>query len=186
MDIPQREYWRHPKSDPEVNPNQDIGFQELVDLTEEPVLDFGCGFGRMAKHFRDESYIGCDIAMHRVCACLKEFPRKEFYHIHSHESLQVLGLGFFNTVLANNVLHHVADEEILPMLKTFRFISVSLVVGTHVTEGNRFTRDGRLTNNNRSMQDYHQLLWEAGFYVERELRIYNPHYGCNFHVFRAI
>ena len=174
-----KEFWLHERSHAHVNPNPDIGIQDIVDLSMGSVLDFGCGFGKLTPYFAD--YLGVDINQDRVEACQEKFMEKRFDLIESHRDLRLFRC---QTLIANNVLHHVDDNEILPMLDSFRICARYVVQGNHVTENGKFPRSGQVTSHNRTFLQYEELFNEAGFHLNICQTVYNPHYRENFHIMR--
>jgi len=185
-----KEFWKTQASHVQVRPNKDIGLEAILYYIGEysSVLDFGCGFGALAEFIQDTLYQGVDINQDRIDYCRAQYANHEFKLI---EGSCDLGAGLdvwwagFDVVVANNVLHHVDDHEIVGMLADFYFVAPHLVIGTHVTEGGKFERNGVLTNWNRTLKEYQGLLKGAGYPHFEETKEHNPRYGVDFHVIHA-
>jgi SAM-dependent methyltransferase len=178
-----KEFWKSNASHDHVRPNKDIGLGAILNYIGEGsmVLDFGCGFGALAEFFPDTLYQGVDINAERVAYCKEKYPNHSFKLI---EGSYELWAGF-DVVVVNNVLHHVDDSEIQGMLADFYYAAPRLVIGTHVTEGGKFKRNGVLTNWNRALKEYQGLLKRAGYPYFEETKEYNPRYGVDFHIIHA-
>lgn len=174
------EFWRTRSADNQVNPTPEIALHEVLELTEIPVLDFGCGFGRLAPHFHPQQYLGVDIAPHRIEMARERNPHHRFISIDSHKDLHWLGI--FRTVIVDNVLHHVPDDEIGTMLKSFAEMAETVVQAEHIGTG----RTGALTSHVRDYEEYVRLFGIAGFYRETHRHVWNPRRKLNFSVIKWV
>ena len=183
-----RGYWLTKDAENNIRPNQDIGLAEILNylnagaLTD--VLDFGCGHGHLAESIPPDSYLGVDISAERIQKNSEKYPKHQWHHINTHFDLRELSMEW-GVVVLNNVLHHVHDDEIRDMLITFRLLCRRMVVATHVTEGHKFQRDKRITNWNRTLQEYLRLFRETGWIGWDQKVVHNPHYHADFYIIHS-
>jgi 2-polyprenyl-3-methyl-5-hydroxy-6-metoxy-1,4-benzoquinol methylase len=83
------------------------------------VLDYGCGFGRLAHLFSDDKYVGVDINQHAIGEAMRRHPQKRFAHVLNSPPDFLAELSV-DTVLCYAVLPHIDDE--IKKLKTIRWL----------------------------------------------------------------
>jgi SAM-dependent methyltransferase len=84
----------------------------LDDVAERPVLELGCGAGRLAAHLRPltSNYVGIDISPHMVEYCRKLLPDFTF-SVGDINDLTAFPGGRFSTVFAIANLLDVVDHD---------------------------------------------------------------------------
>jgi len=175
-----RAFWFTKKGAKNVNPNPEVGEEETASFCEGSVLDFGCGFGRMATALCTHRalalgswYLGVDIVPQRIQAVHKTHTPAHFQVIDSHFDL--LGLSQFDTVLARSVLQHVEDDEIEDTL-----VSLTTAARTAVVVCEHLGREkwGKASfSYNRDFEAYDDILRSLGFDLSKRLEIPNPRYN---------
>lgn len=164
------DWWKSPASDPHVKPNPAVELPELVRMAGGPtarVLDYGCGFGRLAVEFRD--YVGADVAHHRIDAVKQRRP----------ECLLLLLDGSRidwperDVVLFVDVLLHLDDSTVRSAFGQVAGCAPRIVICEHLDWPDR---DGDFAYR-RSLADYEGMLYRHGFKLEELVEVDNPRYG---------
>jgi SAM-dependent methyltransferase len=173
-------YWLEPASDRHVNPNAPVGTDEIVALCEGSVLDYGCGTGQMAEFMR---ITGCDINRQRIRIAKHRWPSMDFFSIRSHKDVN----PHFDTVLCNNVLLHVPDDEIVSLLEKLGSVTDRIVIAEHLGRGPRrkvrhYYPLGSTTRRttrqwNRDLRDYQVLFGDINYLLIEHIEVMNPRYG---------
>lgn len=171
-----REFWTTPAADPHINPTPEIARDEVLAISKTPVIDFGCGFGRLAQYFWDFQYIGVDIASHRIDEARRRNPYHRFEHIDSHFDLTKFDGA--QTIIVDNVLHHVPDDEIELMVESFAKTAPFVVQAEHIGT----PRTGTLTSHCRPLDVYESIFGDFGFKIGKHTHVWNPRRKVNFSV----
>lgn len=84
------------------------------------VLELGCGPGLNIPFFKNDEYLGIDIEPRYVAAAEAECGRNGSRHkaiLGDCSNLGGLIEGSFDVILANSLLHHLSDEEVVRTLE---------------------------------------------------------------------
>jgi len=158
-------YWLSPLSAKNVNPNTPIGTKEVTGFAKGRVLDYGCGFGRLAPEFDD--YVGVDLTEHRLAECRRQHPDKTFMLTTDLQSDAV-----FDTVILDNVLIHVPDDEIEDLLGDVTGFGERVIIAEHL--GRHFR--GRPLQWHRDLSEYEDIFECLGFTLMVTATVDNPNY----------
>ena len=82
------------------------------------ILDVGCGPGINAPLFGDAEYVGIDLN-ERYLEVARQRYRGRFIQA-DVRTADLAGLGTFDTVLVNSLLHHLPDEGVRTLLRQLR------------------------------------------------------------------
>lgn len=132
-------------------------------LGEEPVLEIGCGWGRLASAFNPSNYIGFDINETAIKAASAAFPEYTFTATKPKTA---------KNVLLYTVLLHVSDEEILGFICG---LDAEKVVIAEIMD-EKWRRDGVPPVFNRFPSRYIELFGRAGYHLTNSLDKSYPHY----------
>jgi 2-polyprenyl-3-methyl-5-hydroxy-6-metoxy-1,4-benzoquinol methylase len=164
-----RAYWSGVESDPHVKPNPPVELNALLDMVgDSSVLDFGCGFGRLADHFKD--YLGVDIANHRIEIAKRIYPDKEFRYVADVRELDGFG-GVRDVAICCDVLLHIPDDDIAMVVSTLARSARRVVVAEHLG------RDWRGPDFHREKTEYEEIFGLVGLMPGRTREVLNPRYG---------
>lgn len=155
--VPVDPYWLTPESDASVSVHPMVGASEVRAMCGDalPVLDYGCGDGRLCSAFLPGQYVGWDPNAVRVARAKR-----------AHEAHAFVGTlhgwraeGAFGTVVCHNVLLHVADDLIDEVLDDVCSLASRVVIAEHMTRSFR----GAPRQYHRSASEYGRLLRARGF-----------------------
>lgn len=161
---PEEEFWiaegtKHIK--PEIGLEYPEGFDVRIALRHAigekfPVLEVGCGVGRIAALFGKDEYFGVDVNPHAVAQARSILPGYSF-RLFDH------GLEYPDapTALIYTVLLHVADEPIVQLLGEISKRRDRVVIAELMDR--RWRRDGNPPVFNRNPEDYILLMEALGF-----------------------
>lgn len=121
-----------------------------------PLLEFGCGIGRIASLFKPDEYIGVDINPHALITVRARLPEHIF-----HITDEGLCLPDAPTLLFYTVLLHVSDHA-LPVFLKDRTTNRKRVIIAEVMD-RRWRRNGNPPVFNRDPEDYILLMQQCGF-----------------------
>jgi ubiquinone/menaquinone biosynthesis C-methylase UbiE len=76
-----------------------------------PVLDFGCGTGALAKYFEAKTYVGLDPIQGCIKKARKRNPEHKFV-IGDSSKLSEFPASLFTACISWGVLHHLTDEQL--------------------------------------------------------------------------
>ena len=94
----------------------DILFEQLQDIKDKRVLDFGSGFGLVANHLaKDNQVLAVEPNEEMVALRSQDHPYQQF--VGSLDQLAVLEDASFEVILCHNVLEYVEDPKLV--LKEF-------------------------------------------------------------------
>ncbi|MBU3078665.1 class I SAM-dependent methyltransferase [Sphingomonas quercus] len=135
-----------------------------------PVLEIGCGIGRIASLFTPEGYTGVDVNPNSLRQAREYLPGHSFrIHDHGYQYPEAPALLFYTVLL------HVADEAILPLLVEAVKGRQRVVIAELMDQ--RWRRDGNPPVFNRDPELYIYLMNELGFrladYAKHEYSHYN-------------
>ncbi len=121
-----------------------------------PMLEIGCGVGRIASLFAPDDYIGVDISPAVLAQARKALP---------NHTLRILDKGYAYPEAASalfyTVLLHVSDEEVQPLLARAVEGRQRLVIAELMDR--RWRRPGDPPVFNRDQEDYILRLQQLGF-----------------------
>lgn len=151
------------------------------------VLDYGCGFGRMAAEFDD--YWGVDIAAHRIDYAKEAHPGKRFHAIDRDGGLaEMIDGGCFtdrDSIICCSVLMHIPDGDLPGVLTQFARLKgnpAALIIAEHM--GRKWRKTAPNWAFNRELDEVRDLL--SGDWDDVEARpFYNPRYKEDLWVIRA-
>jgi SAM-dependent methyltransferase len=81
------------------------------------VLDVGCGTGEVLAYLPRVSYVGVDISPEYVAAARRRFGGRGEFRCGRAGDLTVAEPGTYDLVMANGLLHHLADDEALALFR---------------------------------------------------------------------
>lgn len=87
------------------------------------VLDFGCGYGRMASVFEPEFYIGVDVNADCLAEARRRYPEHRFEIVNPKQTLQKV-----DVVLAWTVMLHIPDEDLEATCLQLRAAAPKIVI----------------------------------------------------------
>ncbi|WP_395328278.1 class I SAM-dependent methyltransferase [Novosphingobium sp. BL-8H] len=139
--------------------------------TRFPVLEIGCGVGRIASLFTPEGYIGVDVNPNSLRQARAALPGHNF-RIHDH------GYAYpaAPTVLIYTVLLHVADNALVPMMVEATKGRERVVIAELMDQ--RWRREGNPPVFNRDPEIYIHLMQQLGFNLVDYARHEYEHYNC--------
>lgn len=135
-----------------------------------PILEIGCGVGRIASLFTPEGYIGVDVNPNSLRQARAALPDHNF-RIHDHGYQYPAA----PTVLIYTVLLHVADEALVPLMVEATKGRERVVIAELMDR--RWRREGNPPVFNRDPEVYIHLMQQLGFrlvdYSKHEYEHYN-------------
>jgi SAM-dependent methyltransferase len=81
----------------------------------DAVLDIGCGPADILQFLPGTRYVGVDLNRRHLSEARRRYPHAQFLEM-DVRALPVEWRGRFDLVLAQGVLHHFSDEQLVPML----------------------------------------------------------------------
>ena len=91
-----------------------------IDFENKSVLDFGCGIGTNCSFFDSNNYMGVDCDRKRIAYARHRYKH---YHFKAVSELPLpIGNNAVDYIFIMAVLHHIAPENILIILKEFHRI----------------------------------------------------------------
>lgn len=121
-----------------------------------PLLEVGCGVGRIAKLFKPEEYIGVDVNPNAVIQARKSSPSHYIRLVDDGMAYPQAASLLFYTVLL-----HVADDVILDVLKRACDSSDTIIISELMDR--RWRRDGNPPVFNRDAEDYILMMQNLGY-----------------------
>lgn len=122
----------------------------------DSILDIGCGPADILEHLPDVNYIGFDINAAYIDSAKKKFCRKGDFFCDRVSEAIIDEHKSFDIVLANGVLHHLGDDEVMML---FNLAFKALKPGGRV-----ITLDGCYTTTQSSASRY-LLSKDRGKYI---------------------
>lgn len=129
-----------------------------------PVVEIGCGVGRLAPGFAPSEYIGADINPHALLVARNAVPTHNFRLI--TEELEYPRGG---TVLFYTVMLHVSDDKFLETLKKATDAADRVIIAEIMDS--RWRRGGNPPVFNRETEDYIFSMQLFGFRLASHLRV---------------
>ena len=80
------------------------------------VLDYGCGVGFFCRLFNHKKYLGIDINKNFIISAKKINKKYKFANFDSKDIKKYN----FNSILINNVIHHLSDKQVKDSFKFLR------------------------------------------------------------------
>jgi SAM-dependent methyltransferase len=176
---PEEAFWiregrRHIK--PEIGETFPEGFDPTADLTaavgdQWPLLEVGCGVGRLAAVFAPERYIGVDINPAAVAAARRSLPD----HV-----IRITDKGYVlpeaPSALLYTVMLHVGDDQMREMLGEVSAGRERVIIA-EIMDARWRNPDQHVPVFNRNPEDYILAMGDLGFalasYVKRPYRRYD-------------
>lgn len=149
-------------------------YKVLRGICGGPVLEVGCGTGRIAKGFLPQEYIGVDINADALAKARAELPDYDFRLIEIGEYLPMA-----ETVLFYTVCLHIPDDLIERHLKEAAHVSNRVVIAEIMNRKHRDNRDKSAAydiSNHRTLQDYIDIMARFGFRLVQSLNFDYAHY----------
>jgi SAM-dependent methyltransferase len=87
---------------------------------QDRVLDIGCGTGDILKYLPPVNYLGIDLNKRYIAAARKRFGSLGEFQCGSATETVLREPRSFDIVMANGVLHHLSDDEVVAVLKLAR------------------------------------------------------------------
>lgn len=129
------------------------------------VLDFGCGYGRLAPLFLASKYLGIDINSEILKEARGNNPGYRFEETG-------MELPVADILLAHTVLVHVSDEDLHETLSGFnaRSVVISEIMGRE------WRRSGHPPVYNRDEKEYIEAMSKVGYEFHHGHMFPYPHY----------
>ena len=169
-------YWRSPEGLRHITP----GRQEwpegrdfphwLAAKMPWPVLELGCGTGRLAEGWVPGSYIGVDVSPYALKLAHEGWPDHDFRLIAEHEDPPAAEAAFAHTVLL-----HVPDAELPAAAR--RLAAAAPVVFVSEIMGRKWRRAGKPPVFNREPEEYVDAFEAAGMCADRHWELPYARYG---------
>lgn len=140
-------------------------FLDRMEFTS--VLDLGCGAGRLCRAFLPENYLGVDLNPAAVDLARLRFPAYDFREINFDDDIPQADL-----TLAYTVFLHLDDERLKETLSKIKskYLIVAEILGREWRSEKVF---------NRNLEDYEQILSDAGYKITRHISLKYKHYAQN-------
>lgn len=122
----------------------------LKPLLGDNIVDFGCGYGRLAEYFSIDNYLGIDISDKSLNGARIKFPDHKFEKRNIGDLVPDIG-----TVIAYTVLLHVPDDLIhneINAIKHCKRVIIAEMCGKKWRNG-----DGIYVFN-REIEDYKKMM----------------------------
>lgn len=144
------DYWRANSQLKHITPPgetmPEVGLNDVLPkVCTGTVFEFGCGYGRLAKMFDPDAYVGFDVNPVAIAEAKLGNPRHRFTDWWHKE----------DTFLAHTVLLHIADDDlrdIAPQIKQYPRIVVGEIMGR------RWRRPGNPPVFNREVAEYEDIF----------------------------
>jgi SAM-dependent methyltransferase len=159
---------------PEVGVQHPEGFDvpaTMHALAEQglPLLEIGCGVGRIAAGFAAEEYIGVDVNPHALIAARHALPDHDFRLITEELAYPRAGTALFYTVLL-----HVPDEALGETLEKAAAAADRIIIAELMDR--RWRREGNPPVFNRETEEYVLAMQSLGFGLTAHARVPYAHY----------
>jgi SAM-dependent methyltransferase len=141
------------------------------DLDCDNILDFGCGYGRLAPIFPSDVYVGVDLNPNAIKKAWINNPRYDFREVNIDSKYPCADL-----VLAFTVFLHMEDDTLLDVLKRLHKSCNKYLVIIE-TLGHEWRSSGTVPVYNREKDEYIDLLQQASFSPYKHESFRNPHYA---------
>lgn len=135
------------------------------------VLDFGCGYGRLAKSFPKKGYLGVDLNPEAIKEAFIRNPGYKFYEVNIDSPYPISDL-----VLAFTVFLHMDDETLFNVLHRLSNSCNKYLIIIE-TLGKEWRKSGTVPVYNREEYEYVDLLAKLGFVLISHEAYMNPHYA---------
>jgi len=154
---------------PEIGVEHPEGFDVptyMRDLAENrlPLLEIGCGVGRIARGFRPEEYIGVDVNPYALIIAREALPHHDFRLITEELDYPKAGAALFYTVLL-----HVSDDALHATLAKAATAADHVII-TEIMD-RRWRREGDPPVFNREAEDYIFVMQKLGFLLAQHCRV---------------
>lgn len=123
-----------------------------------PLLEIGCGVGRIASVFDNKNYIGVDINPHALHVAKKRLPKHNFRLLDKGRELPEA-----STALMYTVLLHVSDDVICELLAEYTQKYRKFIIAEVMDV--RWRREGNPPVFNRNPEDYILLMQNLNFHI---------------------
>lgn len=123
-----------------------------------PLLEIGCGVGRIASVFDNKNYIGVDINPHALHIAKKRLPKHNFRLLDKGRELPEA-----STALMYTVLLHVSDDVICELLAEYTQKYRKFIIAEVMDV--RWRREGNPPVFNRNPEDYILLMQNLNFHI---------------------
>lgn len=130
-----------------------------------PILDFGCGRGRLTGAFAPSEYFGIDVNPNAVELAQTRHPE----HAFAVTATPVLECTQFpGTMLAYSVFLHLYDDEIIAIMQAIKPPVLLLV---EIMDGSlaKPEREDGFVRNQRDFEEYQQLLAQVEYVDTKEI-----------------
>lgn len=139
---------------------------------QRPVLDFGCGAGRLSNLFSDQLYLGWDLNPKAVKTAKASYPEKLFVEVDVFEPIP----PGIETIFAYTSLLHLDDSYILDLFS--RIPTVRRVIISEIMDrGWRAKAPKTMPIFNRNPGDYKNMAAPHGFHESGLLAKPYKHYA---------
>lgn len=135
--------------------------QALRQITEpygfNKVLDFGCGYGRLAGAFDPEAYVGIDLNPSGIERAADQHPGYLFREVNLQDEYPMCDL-----VLAYAVFLHLDDTTLVAAMQRLRDTGARYMLVSEIL-GREWRRPGNPPVFNREESEYRELFSAIGF-----------------------
>lgn len=129
-----------------------------------PLLEIGCGVGRIATGFAPDDYIGIDVNPHALLVAREALPTHDFRLITEESVYPRAPTALFYTVLL-----HVPDEALDATLRRTAAVADRIIIGEVMDR--RWRRPGNPPVFNRESEEYIHAMQKLGFLLSDHARI---------------
>ena len=144
-----------------------------VELRCKTVLDFGCGWGRLAPAFNTATYLGVDLNPHAIKDAQRRYPKfkNRFFEINMGSAYPHAEM-----YLAFTVFLHMDDDALHGVVSRMHFSCKKYLVVIETLGREWRNETGLLPRFNRNFEDYVELIEDYGFYFYKQDVKHKPHY----------
>jgi len=129
-----------------------------------PLLEIGCGVGRLATGFAPGDYIGVDVNPHALLVAREALPAHDFRLITEESVYPEARSALFYTVLL-----HVPDDALEVTLRRTAAVADRIIIGEVMDR--RWRRPGNPPVFNRESEDYIQAMQALGYLLADHVRL---------------
>lgn len=159
------------------NPEGFNVYDTLRDLVgDDSIVEFGCGYGRLAPAFSHEKYHGVDINIEAINKAKDKYPKYSFTQIGFDGPIPVrLGTGLLYCVCL-----HIPDDKLFQQMERFtNSVKNSLIIAEIMDPSYRKNRKEGVTydlSNQRDSATYQRVMSNFGFTLFNSLSLPYKHY----------
>jgi len=104
---------------------------ELIKYDTSSILEIGCGTGHLAQSLNPDRYLGVDVNQKYLIFARNKFKNRKTWRFIYGDICNVVLHGFYASVIAQNVIHHLSDKQVNKMFShlkdTIRYKRIIIV-----------------------------------------------------------